>query len=353
MTEKRYHHAQYDQLRRIVDLEHLPKIAGYDYAKNAEHGFDLDAFVAALNTTGFQASNLAKAIDIVNIMRREQATIFLGFTSNMISSGVREAIAYLAKHKHVHIMVTAAGGVEEDVIKCLKPFVLGSFEAPGEQLFDNGVNRTGNIFVPNDRFAYFDQFLRPFLADLHARYTRAGKPLSTAIFTEELGLALGKLDTKEESYLYWAAKNGIPVVCPALMDGSIGDLIHFFRQQHPDFIVDAAADMDLMIRKALDAEKSGALILGAGTVKHYILNTNIFREGVDYTVYINTSQEFDGSDSGARIEEAITWGKVKPRTPAVKVHCDATIAFPFLMAATFARPGATPSAGGGAPPSGC
>ncbi len=332
-TKSPSQHRQYDELQNIANLDHFPKIRGYDYERNAEEGFDLDAFMAAAATTGFQAANLAKAVDVVNIMRREKATIFLGCTSNMVSSGVREAITYLAKHTHVACIVTTAGGVEEDVIKLLKPFVLGSFEVSGEQLFDNGVNRTGNIFVPNDRYAYFDKFMRDFFDALYEKH----KVISTHLFIRELGLAAGKLENHDESYLYWAAKNDIPVVCPALMDGSIGDLVHFFRQRHPDFKIDISEDMDLLVKLALNAEKAGAILLGAGVSKHFVLNANIFREGLDYTVYINTAEEFDGSDSGARIEEAITWAKVKPRTPAVKVHCDATIAFPLLVAATFAR----------------
>jgi len=332
-TKQPAHHRQYDELQNIANLDHFPKIRGYNYEQNHDEGFDLDRFLAAAATTGFQAANLAKAVDIVNIMRREHATIFLSCTSNMVSSGVREAIAYLAKHQHVHCIVTTAGGVEEDIIKLLKPFVLGSFEVPGEHLFDNGINRTGNIFVPNDRYAYFDKFLREFLDGLYEKH----KVISTQRFIRELGLAAGKLENKEESYLYWAAKNSIPVICPALMDGSIGDLIHFFRQRHPDFRVDIAEDMDLIVKLTLNAEKAGAILLGAGVSKHFVLNANIFREGLDYTVYINTAEEFDGSDSGARIEEAITWAKIKPRTPAVKVHCDATIAFPLLVAATFAK----------------
>ena len=329
------HHAQYGHLRKSADIEHLPKIKGYDFERNAKEGFDLDHFVEALATTGFQASHLAKAIDVVNIMRREKATVFLGATSNMISSGVREGIAFLAKHSHVHCIVTAAGGVEEDVIKCLAPFVLGDFDASGERLFENGINRTGNIFVPNDRFAFFDLFMQEFFKKLNMNYP--GRAIPTHILNKELGLALEAVEGHESSYLYWAAKNDIPVVCPAPMDGSLGDLVHFFRQQHKEFHIDVSEDMDLLVRLALNAEKAGAVILGAGMVKHAIFNANIFREGLDYVVLINTSQEFDGSDSGAQIDEAITWAKVKVRTPAVKVHCDATIAFPVLMAATFAR----------------
>jgi deoxyhypusine synthase len=317
---KDFKHAQYFWPRQTANVDHLPKIQGYDF----DQPFDLDAFIASFGTSGFQASHLAQAIEVVKAMRREKATIFFGFTSNMISSGNREIIKYLVQHQRVQVIVTTAGGVEEDIIKSFSPFHLGAFEVSGEQMFDNGINRTGNIFVPNDRFTHFDKFMRSFLDDLYAQGTRV---ISTQELTQALGLAI----KNEGSYLYWAAKNNIPVICPAIMDGSLGDMVHFFRQRHPDFKIDCAADMDVLIKLALHSEKTGAIILGGGTAKHYILNANIFREGLDYTVYINTAQEFDGSDSGARIEEAITWGKVKPRTPAVKVHCDATIAFPLLV----------------------
>ena len=47
--------------------------------------------------------------------------MFLGYTSNMASSGVREQICYLVKHQMVDVVVTSAGGVEEDLIKVLPP----------------------------------------------------------------------------------------------------------------------------------------------------------------------------------------------------------------------------------------
>jgi deoxyhypusine synthase len=61
------------------------------------------------------------------------------------------------------------------------------------------------------------------------------------------------------------------------------------------------------------------------------------RNGADYSVYVNTAQEFDGSDAGARPDEAISWGKIKIDADPVKVHGDATILFPLLVAQTFAK----------------
>ena len=77
------------------------------------------------------------------------------------------------------------------------------------------------------------------------------------------------------------------------------------------------------------------IILGGGVIKHHICNANMFRNGADYAVYINTAQEFDGSDAGARPDEAISWGKILPDAKTVKVYADASIVFPLIVAKCF------------------
>ena len=56
-------------------------------------------------------------------------------------------------------------------------------------------------------------------------------------------------------------------------------------------------------------------------------------------MYINTAQEFDGSDAGARPDEAVSWGKIKVGGDSVKVYAEATVVFPLVVAATFAKAG--------------
>ena len=319
-------HVQY-AVKECVTLEGHPEIKGYDF----EQSFNFQEFLKAYALTGFQASHLAQGIEIVKAMRREKAKIFLSFTSNQVSSGNREIIKYLVKHKKVDVLVTSAGGVEEDIIKCLKPFVLGNFEVSGRMMFENGVNRTGNIFVPNDRFALFDDFIQKFFERIYQIQKETGKIFCPKDLIRELGLEIND----ENSILYWAAKNDIPIFCPGLIDGSLGDLIYFFKQSHPDFLIDVTKEMKDIVDLVLNSEKTGAIILGGGISKHFTLNANIFKEGLDFAVYVNTAQEYDGSDSGARVEEAITWGKVKVNAPSVKIHCDATIVFPLLVAGGF------------------
>ena len=58
---------------------------------------------------------------------KNNCTIFLGYTSNMASCGVRETIRFLVQHKMVDCIVATAGGIEEDFIKCLAPTFMGDF----------------------------------------------------------------------------------------------------------------------------------------------------------------------------------------------------------------------------------
>lgn len=47
-------------------------------------------------------------------------------------------------------------------------------------------------------------------------------------------------------------------------------------------------------------------MLGGGVIKHHICNANLMRNGADYAVFVNTAAEFDGSDSGAKPDEAVS-----------------------------------------------
>ena len=59
--------------------------------------------------------------------------------------------------------------------------------------------------------------------------------------------------------------------------------------------------------------------------------------GQIFSVYINNSQEFDGSDAGAMPDEAVSWGKLLADAQSIKVFGDATILFPLIVAESFAK----------------
>ncbi|KAF0560680.1 Deoxyhypusine synthase [Gigaspora margarita] len=284
-------------------------VIGPDFNQN----HSLKDLLNSYSRIGFQATSVGQAINVINQMRNwrlsddpllpdesdnfklptvrssTKCKIFLGYTSNLVSSGLREIFRFLVQHSLVDVVVTTAGGVEEDFIKCLNPTYVGDFNLPGAQLREKGINRIGNLLVPNENYCKFEDWVLPILDRLLEEQKSEGIIWSPSKIIHRLGKEIDNPD----SIYYWAYKNNIPVYCPALTDGSL--------------------------------------------VKHHICNANLMRNGADYAVYINTGQEFDGSDSGARPDEAVSWGKIRMTAEPVKVYADATIVFPLIVAETFAK----------------
>ncbi len=316
-------------------------VKGYDFnetLKKVNKGkVDYKKLLDSFLTTGFQATHFAKAIEIINKMIEEKVTIYLGYTSNLVSSGLRDVFRYLVEHKKIDVIVTTAGGIEEDLIKCFGDFKIGKFSESGELLREKGINRIGNILVPNSRYVRFEKFIIPILEKIYSNQKKTGKIISVSEFIK----MLGKEINNNESIYYRCYKNDIKVYCPAITDGSLGDMIHFFQYQHPNFNIDIAHDIHDLNEYTITRKKTGCIILGGGIMKHHILNTNMMRNGADYCVLINTGEEWDGADSNARPDEAVSWGKLKnlkedsENLRFIKVFGDATILFPLIVARCF------------------
>jgi deoxyhypusine synthase len=280
---------------------------------------------------GFQATELGRAVQIWKEIEnhRNDITIFFAFTSNIISSGLRELIAWLCKEKKIDVIVTTAGGVEEDFIKCIKPFVLGDWDLDNRLLREKGINRIGNILVPNDRYIEFEKHMMKFFE----KYQK----ITPSEFCMELGKWIEKHfpKSRERSYLYWSYKNNIPVFCPALTDGSIGDMLYFYQKNGGTLELDIAPDIVKLNDLAVEAKKTACIILGGSLPKHAVINANLFREGTDYAIYITTAVPWDGSLSGAPPEEGLSWGKISSKASHVEIFGDATIIFPLLVYSVF------------------
>ncbi|EFN80600.1 Probable deoxyhypusine synthase [Harpegnathos saltator] len=292
-------------------------VKGYDF----NNGLDYHEILKAMRFSGFQATNFGLAVEEIKqmlnqrdipliedqidsleedefIKRKYSCTIFLGYTSNMVDC-----------------IVTTAGGVEEDLIKCLAPTYLGKFSYDGKLLREKGLNRIGNLIVPNDNYCLFEDWVMPILDAMLAEQIKQG----TLWTPSKIITKLGEEINNEESIYYWAAKNKIPVFCPALTDGSFGDMMFFHSFKNPGLVVDILADLKRLNTISLKAVTSGMVIIGGGVIKHHICNANLMRNGADFAVFLNTSSEFDGSDSGARPDEAISWGKIRKNANPVKV----------------------------------
>jgi deoxyhypusine synthase len=189
------------------------EIKGYDL----NSGLNYDKLLESYMTTGFQATNFSKAVNEINRMikcklgeipeeKRDTAktncTIFLGYTSNMISCGIREYIRFLVQNKMVDCLVCTAGGIEEDFIKCLAPTISGDFNLSGSQLRTDGINRIGNLLVPNDNYCQFEDWIMPIFDQMVDEQEKDGINWTPSKIINRLGKEINNPD----SVYYWAYK---------------------------------------------------------------------------------------------------------------------------------------------------
>ena len=72
-------------------------------------------------------------------------------------------------------------------------------------------------------------------------------------------------------------QNDIPVFCPALTDGSLGDMIYFHTYKtETQLSIDIVQDIRRLNDMSVKAKQAGMIILGGGVCKHQIANAMLF-----------------------------------------------------------------------------
>ncbi|MCC7568042.1 MAG: deoxyhypusine synthase [Candidatus Methanofastidiosa archaeon] len=274
---------------------------------------------------GFTGEKVSLGVSILERMMNEECTTFLSFPACIISTGTRGIVRDLVRDRRFNVLVTTCGTLDHDLARIWRPYYHGYWDADDAQLHREGINRLGNIFIPNECYGgILEEKLQEILQELYDSGIRS-------LATYELVWAIGDRLDDEGSIVYWAAKHRIPVVIPGITDGSVGSQVFFFAQDH-DFKIDILKDEKLLADLVFDAPKTGALMIGGGISKHHTIWWNQFRDGLDYAVYITTAPEWDGSLSGARVKEAVSWGKVKEDASYVTIEGEATVLLPLMYA---------------------
>ncbi|MEA2053919.1 MAG: deoxyhypusine synthase [Candidatus Thermoplasmatota archaeon] len=278
---------------------------------------------------GFTAKKIGEGVNILESMVKEGYKISLSFPACIIAAGTRGIIKEMVKHGIVNLIMTTCGTLDHDMARNWKNYYHGSFLMDDVELHRRKVNRLGNILVPNESYG---TIIEEKMQELLGRMIKEKNEWGTREICWEMGKMLG-----EESILYWAWKRDVPVYVPGITDGAVGSQIWMFSQYHPfkiDLLKDEKELADIFFN---DKEKMGALIIGGGISKHHLIWWNQFRGGLDSTVYITSSPEWDGSLSGARIREGISWGKLKEESKHVTIEGDATAILPLMAAALLER----------------
>ena len=300
---------------------------------------------------GFTATKLANARDILRSMRNEvdavdgdasQVCNWLSFPACLCATGTRSFFIEAIKTKMFNVVSTTCGTLDHDIARSYKDYYHGAFELDDIELGEHELMRLGNVVVPNASYGeIIESVVMPALEDMYNdRRKETGKTGADAWIgfgSIHLVWELGKRIGKPDSLIYWAWKNRIPVCIPGITDGAIGAQLFMFRQKHRDFHLDTLADEQVMSDLTWDVPTSNALMVGGGISKHHVIWWNQYRGGLDAAVYVTTAPEHDGSLSGARLREAISWGKMRPEAPNVCVEGDASVLLPLLGSDLFNR----------------
>jgi deoxyhypusine synthase len=148
---------------------------------------------------------------------------------------------------------------------------------------------------------------------------------------------------KGRSLLAAAYRAGVPIFSSSPGDSSIGMNLAALQMEGSALRIDPLRDVNQSAAIVYDAKKrgrSGVLILGGGSPKNFMLQTEpqiqevlgLEESGHDYFLQITDARPDTGGLSGATPQEAMTWGKVDPEQLPDTVTCylDSTVALPLL-----------------------
>ena len=278
------------------------------------------------------AKNLAEVCATLDSMYARPGCLkFLSFPADIVATGARGLLIDLVRGGMVDAIVTTCGTLDHDIARTVGAYYEGSLSEDDLKLRRSGYHRLGNVLVPLDDYGpAIEKKVQPLLKRIYGQGT---KSLTTEELCRQIGLDLGS----RSSLLYWAARRKVPVFVPGITDGAVGSQLWLFRESHSDFGIDLLGDEKRLSDITSEARETGALVLGGGISKHHLIWWNLFRGGLDYAVYITTALEFDGSLSGARLSEAITWGKVKEKAAQASLTAEVTSVLPFIVSYLLAK----------------
>ncbi|MGC8610824.1 MAG: deoxyhypusine synthase [Thermoplasmata archaeon] len=272
---------------------------------------------------GFSSKKLEEGVRILQKMQREkEITKFLSFPADLISTGLRGIFRDMIKNKMFDVIITTTGTLDHDLARSFRDYYHGSFDLDDRELAKHHIYRLGNVIIPRENYGkIIEEKMGEFLSGIEIKEWAP----------YELIWELGKFINDDSSILYQAYKNKIPVIVPGIMDGAVGSQLWSFWEMNKNFKLNLFLDEHLLSDIIFTSKKTGALMIGGGISKHHTIWWNQYRGGLDYAVYITTAVEYDGSLSGARTREAISWGKIKQKAKHITIEGDATVILPLMI----------------------
>jgi deoxyhypusine synthase len=289
----------------------------------------VNELVEAMGKAGaYNGGSLARAADIwEQMLKDKETTKFFGLAGAMVPAGMGGIVSDLIKDGHIDVLVSTGANLTHDIIEAIgcKHFH-GTAFCNDIELRHDEINRIYDVYLPNEAFEHFEEFMQGVFGELEP-----GSTISISGLLEHIG------KHAKSGILHTAARNNIPVYNPAVQDSMIG-LQYWLFSQTNKVTVDAFADMPALMDRCFTAKKAGAMLVGGGVPKNFILQSMLMTpNGFSYAIQLTGDRPDLGGLSGATLDEARSWGKITEDAQAVTVYGDATITLPVLTAAVMER----------------
>ena len=271
------------------------------------------------------AGKLSKATRIVSeIFEDEEYTVFLAIAGPMVPGGLRSLIRYLIAEKFVNGIVSTGANVTHDLIESIGfRHKVGNSRVDDLTLKKRNLGRIYDIYVEQRAFEELEKEVYRILENIPEERR---KGISSYDLLREIGGRIGD----RNSILKTAQIENVPIICPCLHDSMVGLHLWTFSQLKT-LSLNPLLDMNKLSDMMFTAKKVGVIILGGGVPKHHILVASTFRDGVDAAVQITLDRPEGGGLSGAPLEEAISWRKIRSNKRIVTVTGDVTMLFPIIV----------------------
>jgi len=272
---------------------------------------------------GFSAEAVYRGSLLLKRIVRECDLRFISFTANLMATGLRGLIADMIRRGFFNVVVTTGGTIDHDIARSFGgKYYKGSFELDDGELRRLGIHRLGNVLIP---FENYGGIIEKVVGGVVPELIKVKREWPVY----ELLWKFGERINDDNSVLRAAYETKTPIIVPGVVDGSFGTNL-FVQSQFTGFRINLFEDMRLIKDMVFSSKVAGALLIGGGISKHHTIWWNQFKDGLDYAIYLTTAQEYDGSLSGARPREAISWNKIRERAQQVVIYADATLALPIM-----------------------
>ena len=273
------------------------------------------------------AGRFGKASRILGEMFRDKnCTKFISLAGPLIPGGLRSVITDLLNGGYVNGVVTTGANVTHDLLEALgHRHIVGSETADDVRLKRRGLSRIYDLYVTQRSIEELEKATYRML-------DRIPESKRRNIGSHELLWEFGKQLKDRNSFVRTARVRGASIFCPGIFDSMLGLHLWTYSRLHR-FILNPLKDFSRLVDMTYERKRVGVIILGGGMPKHQVLIANTYRGGVDAAIQITLDRPDGGGFSGAPLEEAISWGKVKNPKNLVTVVGDASILFPVLTVA--------------------